>query len=78
MDYLKLEIEAHPHPYTIGWVKNDLSIKITDLCHVLIFIGKFYQSTVACNVVDMDACHVLLERHDNTMLMLSTELKENI
>ena len=62
MNYLKLETEPQPHHYTIGWVKKNLSIKITDLCHVPISIDKFYQDTVACDVVDMDAYHVLLER----------------
>ena len=33
-----------------------------DLCHVPISIGKFCQDFVACNVVDIDACHILLER----------------
>jgi len=30
--------------------------------HVPISIGMFYQEPVACDVVDMDACHILLER----------------
>ena len=42
MDNLKLEKEPHPHPYTIGWVKKDLSFKVTDLWYVPISIDKFY------------------------------------
>ena len=42
--------------------KKGPSIKVTNLCHVSISIGKFYQDFVACDVVDMDACHILLGR----------------
>ena len=36
--------------------------KVIDLCHVFIFIGNFYQDFVACDIVNMDKCHILLER----------------
>ena len=75
MDYLKLETEPHLHPYTIGWSKKDLSIKVIDGCHVLISIGKYYQDIFACHVVDMDACHILLGRSGIMMLALPTEIK---
>ena len=62
VDYLKLRTEPYPHSYTIGWIKKGLSIKVSDLCHVPILIGKFYQDSVVCDMVDMDACHILLGR----------------
>jgi len=62
MDYLKLEMEPHPHPYTIGCIKKGPCIKVTNLCQVPISIGKFYKDSVTCDVIDMDACHMLLGR----------------
>ena len=60
VDYLKLETKPHPHSYIIGWIKRGPSIKVTDHCHVPISIGKFYKDSIACDVIDMDACHILL------------------
>jgi len=60
--FFKLEAELPPQPYAIVWIKKGLSIKVTNLCHVPISIGKFYQDFVACDIVNMDKCHILLGR----------------
>lgn len=35
---------------------------MTKVCHVPISIGKIYQEKVTCDVLEMDVCHVILER----------------
>jgi len=32
------------------------------LSQVLILIGKFYQDSITCDIVDIDACHIQLGR----------------
>ena len=36
--------------------------QVINRCHIPISIGKFYRDPVACDVVDMDKCHILLGR----------------
>jgi len=62
VDYLKLDTKTHPHPYDIGWIKQGIRIKVTDLCQVPISFGGNYEDSVTCDVIDMDKCHSLLER----------------
>ena len=60
--HLQLPTAPYQSPYEIGWIKQGLSIKVTKICRVPISIGKSYKDDVVHNVVDMDACHILLER----------------
>ncbi|GJU44607.1 hypothetical protein Tco_1201873 [Tanacetum coccineum] len=54
--------EPHPSPYQIGRIKKGSVLKVTEICKVPLAIGKHYNELVTCDVVDMEACHVLLER----------------
>ena len=61
MKELKLPIEKHPNPYTIGWIKAAEKIEVKEWCKVPIYIGK-YRDKVYCDMVDMDACQLLFGR----------------
>ncbi|KAL5580828.1 hypothetical protein UlMin_013270 [Ulmus minor] len=59
---LKLKIEPHSTPYKIGWVMKGVEINVKATSTFTFSIGKSYQSQVTCDVIDMDASHVILGR----------------
>jgi len=59
---LNLKTETYPTPYKIAWIKNGPKVTVLEVCRVPLSIGKYYQDEILCDVVDMDACHILLGR----------------
>ncbi|XP_071704974.1 uncharacterized protein [Rutidosis leptorrhynchoides] len=62
VEKLALVAEDHPEPYQLTWLKRGNHIKVTKRCLVQFSIGKFYKDEVWCEVIPMDACHLLLGR----------------
>jgi len=55
-----LKAESHFHPYNINWV-NKTAQSITQRCQVPTHMSS-YHDLVCCDVLDMDATHILLGR----------------
>ena len=62
MKILKRKIEPHSTPYKIGWVMKGVEISVKATSTFTFSIGKSYQSQVTCDVIDMDAIHMILGR----------------
>jgi hypothetical protein len=61
MEKLALSTKSHPHPYHIQWLNNSGKVKVMRLVRINFAIGS-YHDVVECDVVPMQACHILLGR----------------
>jgi hypothetical protein len=59
VDKLALTIKSHPHPYHIQWLNNSGKAKVTKLVWLNFAISP-YHDVVGCDIVPMQACHILL------------------
>ncbi|GJS91684.1 reverse transcriptase domain-containing protein [Tanacetum coccineum] len=59
---LGMKTEDHPEPYQLNLVKKGNTIKVSKRCLVQFSIGKNYKDEVWCEVIPMDAAHILLGR----------------
>lgn len=59
---LSLVTSAHPNPYNLSWLSRDTMISVTDRALVNFSIGGKYTDSIWCDIVPMDACHLLLGR----------------
>ncbi|XP_074278242.1 uncharacterized protein LOC141601835 [Silene latifolia] len=61
VDKLALATTAHPRPYNLHWLDDGNKVKVTKQVRVG-FSMRPYQDEVLCDVIPMDACHILLGR----------------
>ena len=58
---LGLATKPHPHPYKMKWLDNKASGSVSRQCLVRLTLGKYTDDSL-CDVLEMDACHLLLGR----------------
>ncbi|XP_022853001.1 uncharacterized protein LOC111374553 [Olea europaea var. sylvestris] len=56
------ETEKHSKPYKLAWLKRGSDVEVSQRAVVSFSIGPTYKDQVLCDVVEMDACHLLLGR----------------
>ncbi|XP_039014624.1 uncharacterized protein LOC120144671, partial [Hibiscus syriacus] len=61
VEKLGLKTSKHPNPYKLQWLNDGGEVRITKQVVIPFSIGK-YQDEVLCDVVPMDAGHILLGR----------------
>jgi hypothetical protein len=61
VEKLALSTKPHPRLYHIQWLNNSGKAKVTRLVRINFAIGS-YNDVVECDVVPMQACHILLGR----------------
>ncbi|KAJ0981298.1 hypothetical protein J5N97_009553 [Dioscorea zingiberensis] len=59
---LQLKTKRHPKPYNLSWLSKGNEVKVDRRCLVSFSIGQRYFDNAWCDVVSMDACHLLLGR----------------
>ena len=61
VEKLGLETEKHPKPYKLQWLNDSGEVRVTKQVTIPFRIGK-YEDVVLCDVVPMQASHLLLGR----------------
>lgn len=59
---LGLNPEKHPKPYKLAWLQTGTDVTVSKRVLVSFSIGSTYKDTIMCDIVSMDACHLLLRR----------------
>ncbi|GJX61172.1 transposon ty3-I gag-pol polyprotein [Tanacetum coccineum] len=59
---LNLPTQPHPSPYVVQWLNQGKGIRVSHRVLLSFSISKSYSDELWCDVIPMDACHVLLGR----------------
>ena len=61
VEKLELERIPHPYPYNFSWLTKEYQTLVTEKAMVEFSLGDF-KDKVLCDIVEMDACHLLFGR----------------
>ncbi|PKU77677.1 hypothetical protein MA16_Dca013469 [Dendrobium catenatum] len=61
VEKLALPTENHPKPYSLSWIQKENEVRVTKRCLINFSVGNFMEQ-VWCDVVPIDACHLLIGR----------------
>jgi len=61
MEKLKSKSIPHPNPYRVSWLQKGQQVSVTEQ-YLLNFQIRNFNEWVLCDIIEMDACHVLLKR----------------
>ncbi|MBP0644970.1 retroviral-like aspartic protease, partial [Mycobacterium tuberculosis] len=61
VEQLNLALFPRPNPYRLQWLDVDGDLQVDHQVEVRFSIGKF-KDKVLCDVIPMEACHILLGR----------------
>jgi hypothetical protein len=59
VEKLGLPTHHHPHSYHMQWLNSSGTVKVSSMVHLSFSIGD-YHDEVDCDIVPMQACHLLL------------------
>jgi len=61
VEKLNLQVVPHPKPYKFQWINENGELSVDKQVEIKFSIGN-YKDKVLCDVVPMEACHMLLGR----------------
>ncbi|KAL5787306.1 hypothetical protein ACOSP7_004255 [Xanthoceras sorbifolium] len=59
---LGVKTEKHPKPYRLAWLQKRGEVTVSQWALISFSMGSNYKDHMWCDVVNMDACHLLLGR----------------
>ncbi|GJS46132.1 hypothetical protein Tco_0596253 [Tanacetum coccineum] len=75
VQHLKMPIKTIPETYTIRWENLTSKIMVTKFCNIPFSIGK-YKDEMMFDIVEMDACHIILGNHGCTISRQLTTIQK--